>query len=56
MTLPSHERCRQIIKELAGDPGLSQWESDFVDSNQGRMEFTDRQREIIAGLEEKYEV
>lgn len=56
MTLPSHERCAKILKDLEDEPSLSQWEADFIDSNRGRTTFTDRQREIIAGFEEKYEV
>lgn len=56
MTLPSQERCVQILKDLDGDPALTQWESDFIDSNVGRTQFTDRQREIIASFAEKYEV
>lgn len=56
MTLPTNERCVQVLKDLADDPALTQWESDFIDSNRGRTEFTDRQREIIAAFCEKYEV
>ena len=56
MTLPTHERCALIIKELDGDPELTQWEADFIASNRGRLTFTDRQREVIASLNDKYEV
>lgn len=56
MTLPTNERCAQILKDLQDDPALTQWESDFIDSNRGRSEFTDRQREIIASFADKYEV
>lgn len=56
MTLPSNERCVQVLKDLEGDPALTQWESDFIDSNRGRSDFTDRQKEIIASFIDKYEV
>ena len=56
MTLPKNETCVRVLKELENDPALTQWESDFIDSNRGRTEFTDRQREIIATFMEKYEV
>jgi hypothetical protein len=56
MTLPNNERCAAILRDLEDDPALTQWESDFIDSNRGRVEFTDRQREIIARFMEKYEV
>ena len=56
MILPTNEECERVIKELDGDPGLSEWESQFVGSNVGRKQFSDRQREIIASLLEKFEV
>ncbi len=56
MILPSHEECVRVIKELENDPGLTQWQSDFVDSNRGRQFFTERQREIIAELKAKFEL
>lgn len=56
MTLPSNERCAQVLKDLEDDPALTQWESDFIDSNRGRTEFSDRQKEVIAAFIEKYEV
>lgn len=56
MTLPKNETCIRVLRELENDPALTQWESDFIDSNRGRTEFTDRQREIIAGFMDKYEV
>lgn len=56
MILPSDEECIRVVNELQGDPGLTQWQSDFIDSNRGRMRFTDRQKEIIAELREKFEV
>lgn len=56
MKLPSQERCAQVVKDLDGDPALTQWEADFIASNRDRTIFTDPQRESIAKLEEKYEV
>lgn len=56
MTLPSNERCAVVVKELDGDPALSQWEQDFIASNRGRTEFTGAQKEVIARLEDKFEV
>lgn len=56
MILPNDEECRRIVKELEDDPGLSQWESDFIDSNRGRLVFTDKQKEIFARLKEKFDV
>lgn len=56
MVLPNNETCVRVLKELKDDPALTQWESDFIDSNLGRADFTDRQREVIATFMEKYEV
>ena len=56
MILPTNEDCQRVIAELEDDPGLTQWQSDFIDSNRGRLFFTDRQREIIAELMEKFEL
>ncbi len=56
MILPTNEDCQRVVKELEGDPGLTQWQSDFIDSNRGRRHFTDRQKEIIAELMEKFEL
>jgi len=54
--LPSDERCREIVEELAGDPELTQWEADFIASNRTRTSFTTAQKEAIARMEEKYDV
>lgn len=56
MILPTNERCRKILDELDGDSALSQWEQDFISSNRGRTTFTDKQREVIANLEDKFDV
>ncbi len=55
MTLPSNETCVRVIKELDGDPSLTQWEDDFVRSNRGRTEFSTPQKEVVARLLDKYE-
>jgi hypothetical protein len=56
MKLPDNNRCIHVVKELDGDPALSQWEQDFISSNRGRTEFTSAQKEVIARLEDKFEV
>lgn len=56
MTLPKNDTCVRVLKELENDPALTQWESDFIDSNRYRTEFTDAQREVIARFMEKYDV
>lgn len=35
---------------------MTEWEYNFIESNKGRTEFTDSQREVIGRLMEKYEV
>lgn len=56
MILPDHSKCREVIEALANEPALTAWERDFVEKNQDRHNFTDRQREVIGELMEKYEV
>lgn len=56
MILPSNYDCRRVLDELDGDPGLSEWEQGFIDSNHGRDEFTDTQREVVVRLKRKFEV
>lgn len=56
MILPSDEECVRVMKELENDPALTQWESDFIDSNRGRLRFSDAQKSVIAGLLDKYDV
>ena len=57
MILPSQKECTRVLKELDGDPALTQWEADFIASNRNRrFAFTDAQREVIAKLIDKYEV
>lgn len=56
MTLPKNDTCVRVLKELENDPALTQWESDFIDSNRHRTEFTDAQRDVIARFMEKYEI
>lgn len=55
MILPTDDICRRVMRELDGEPALTEWEYEFVSSNQTRTTFTDRQREIVAKLMEKYE-
>lgn len=56
MIIPSDEECVRILNELEGEPTLTQWQSDFIDSNRWRSRFTDRQKEIIAEFKEKFDV
>lgn len=56
MILPNDEECRRVLSELEDEPSLSQWESEFIDSNCERWSFTDAQKEVITRLLEKYEV
>lgn len=56
MILPDHERCREILDELADEPNLNDWEREFIESNADRKWFTDAQRAIIAKLDDKFEV
>lgn len=58
MILPSHEDCVRILEELQDEKSLTVWEADFIESNldAGRKHFSDRQREIIGGFKEKYDV
>lgn len=55
MTLPTNETCVRVIKELDGDPSLTEWEYNFVDSNKGRVYFSSAQKEVVAKLMDKYE-
>ncbi len=44
------------MQELENEPNLSEWEHDFVTSNLERTEFTDKQKESIARLMEKFDL
>lgn len=56
MILPSDEECRRILDELEDDPALTDWESEFIESNANRTTFTDPQRQVIAKFKDKYDV
>lgn len=56
MFLPTDEECVRILNELRDAPALTQWESDFIESNLGRTEFSDMQKEVIASFRDKYDV
>lgn len=56
MILPKDDMCMRVVRELKDEPTLTEWEYEFVTSNQNRTEFTDKQRESIARLMEKYDV
>ena len=55
MTLPNNETCVRVLKELHDDPALTEWESDFIDSNLYRSDFSSAQKEVIAKFMQKYE-
>ncbi len=54
MILPNDKECTDFIDGLDGEPSLTEWEARFVESNLGRTLFSDRQKEVIAELMEKY--
>lgn len=56
MTLPDNARCAEVMRELDGEPMLSEFENSFVKSNLTRTEFSTKQKEVVARLLEKYEV
>jgi hypothetical protein len=56
MILPTDDECRRVIEALDGEPNLTEWEAEFVESNLDRREFTPAQRASVARLKEKYEV
>ena len=56
MIIPNDKACRDILEEMEEMEELTQWEKDFVDSNQDRMFFTGRQKEIFASFADKYDL
>lgn len=56
MTLPTNERCAEVIKALDGEPMLNSFEASFVKSNLTRTEFSSAQKNVVAELLEKYEI
>jgi hypothetical protein len=56
MILPSDEECRHVLDKLEDEPKLSDWETDFVESNHGRTQFTTAQKQCVARLLLKYDV
>ena len=59
MILPSDDVCRRVVAELDDEPTLTEWEYELITSNLTsnlrRTSFTDRQKEMIAKLMEKYD-
>lgn len=58
MKLLNNDECRRVIQVLNDetDPSdLSEWEYNFVTSNKDRTSFSDRQKEVITNLAEKYD-
>jgi hypothetical protein len=56
MILPDDDLCRKCVEQLDRDPALSLWERGFLADNRGRLFFTDKQKEVFAGLLQKFEV
>jgi hypothetical protein len=56
MILPSNEECRRVLDELEDELNLTPFESEFIESNTFRHQFTDAQREVVGRLKEKFEV
>jgi len=56
MIIPDDKRCAQILEVLQDEPHLTIWESDFIESNLDRSSFSPKQREVIASLQDKYDV
>jgi hypothetical protein len=56
MVLPTDDECRRVIEALDGEPNLTEWEYEFVQSNLGRRSFSATQKESVARLMEKFEV
>ncbi len=50
------EDCMSIIKEIDESDriNLTDWEEKFVESNLDEEYFSDKQKEVIENLEEKY--
>lgn len=56
MTIPDDNKCRKAMLAWANEPSLTEWEAEFVESNQDRLEFTPAQRSIIGRMLEKYDL
>ena len=56
MTLPTNERCRQVVRALKDEPELTLFEREFVSSNQDRAHWSDGQKLVVARLIEKFEI
>lgn len=56
MILPTNERCREVVRALKDEPNLNEFERGFVNENQDRAHWSDKQKLIVAVLLEKFEV
>ena len=56
MEIPDDTKCRKAMKAWANEPALTEWEAEFVESNQDRHEFTAAQRSAIGRMLEKYDL
>ena len=54
--IPGDEVCQRVIKEMLDweEDQLTEWEREFAESNETRLHFTDKQKEIIQGFLRKY--
>lgn len=55
MILPTNEQCQNIIEELLplGEGDLTEWEYEFVSSNEDRREFSPAQKEVLHRIAQK---
>lgn len=56
MILPDDDECQRVMKSLDGEPNLTEWEMEFVESNLSRLEFSDAQKLVIAKLKKRFDV
>lgn len=56
MRIPNDEQCQGIIKELTGEPSLTQYERNWLESNQLRTQFTGPQKEWLRELVKRYDL
>lgn len=56
MTLPTNERCREVVRALKNEPNLNEFERGFVTENQDRAHWSTPQKIVVARLIEAFEV
>lgn len=57
---PNHEQCAAVVQELTEHDAihgeLTDFECGFCESNADRSWFSDRQKEVVRSLAEKYDL